>query len=117
MLDFPSNSSINQTNSTPINEKTTPISVMRSVLLIANSNDSDNFSLLFSWLLDHRYQILFYSNKMDKEILQFRFQNLDSTSKQHIFEERKLTDNPREDNSGTSIMQRNHPSACQGCQL
>ena len=29
---------------------------------IANSNDRDNFLSLFSWLLDCRYQIQFYSS-------------------------------------------------------
>ena len=31
------------------------------MISITNSNDSDHFSSLFSWPLDRRYQIWFYS--------------------------------------------------------
>ena len=34
------------------------------VISLANSNDIDHFSLLFSQLLDRRYQIRFYSNSL-----------------------------------------------------
>ena len=57
MLGFPSKSSRNRHDSDPINEKTTPIMVIMSMISIANFNDSNHFSSLFSPPLDCRYQI------------------------------------------------------------
>ena len=45
-----------------MNGKTTPVLGIMGVISIANSNESDDFLLLFLWLLDHRYQIWFYSS-------------------------------------------------------
>ena len=61
MLAFPSKLSRNKNNSDPINGKTTPIQGIIGIISIANSNGYDHFSSLFSWPLDRRYQILFYS--------------------------------------------------------
>ena len=61
MLAFVSKSSRDKNDSDPINGKTTPVQGIMGVIPIANSNDSDHFSSLFSQLLGRHYQIRFYS--------------------------------------------------------
>ena len=50
ILAFPSKSLRNKNGSDPIDEKTTPIYPMIGIISITNSNNNDNFPLLFSWL-------------------------------------------------------------------
>ena len=61
MLVFPSKSSRNKNDSNSTNEKTTPTYGINGIISIANSNNSDHFSLLVLQPLDRRYQIRFHS--------------------------------------------------------
>ena len=64
MLAIPSKSSRNKNYSDPIDGKTTPIYCIMGIISIANSDDSDHFSLLLSRQLGRHYQIRLYSTEL-----------------------------------------------------